>query len=136
VPGSDPTHWLHRLTSEEWLAAADTELHNCEATLARRAVRPGVTHARRAAGMSVNAVLVLAEDEHFGRSYMDHVVALTSDEQAPPDVRAAAQFLRETPPAPPALITLGKPDMRVLDEARRIVDYATRRVARLRAVTH
>ena len=134
MPGRDPTHWLHRLTADEWLAAAATELTHCEETLARRAVRPGVTHARRAAGMALNAMLTLAEDPRFGRSYMEHLVALAGagDETAPADVRAAAQRLRETPPAPPALITLGRPDLRVLAEARRIVDFAAARVAALR----
>ena len=134
MPGRDPTHWLHRLTADEWLAAAATELGHCEETLARRAVRPGVTHARRAAGMALNAVLALAEEPRFGRSYMEHLVALAGagGETAPAEVRAAAQRLRETPPAPPALITLGKPDLRVLEEARCIVAFATARVAALR----
>jgi hypothetical protein len=133
MPGPDPTHWLHRLTPDEWLVAAGTELRLCEETLARRAFRPGVTHARRAAGMGLNAMLVLAPDDRFGRSYMDHVVALADDERAPDDVRAAARILRETAPAPPTLIPLGKPELHVLKQARRIVAYAAERVTALRA---
>ncbi len=140
MPGTDPTHWLRRFDADEWLLAADTELRHCEETLARRAVRPAVTHARRAAGMAWNAVLVLTADsaaaEKFGRSYMDHVVALTTAALIPDEIRAAARTLRETPPVAPELITLGKPDMRVLEEARRIVAYAVERVAALRARTH
>jgi HEPN domain-containing protein len=133
MPGPDPAHWLHRLTADEWLVAAATELDHCKETLERRAFRPGVTHARRAAGMAWNAVLALAEDPLFGRSYMEHVVALAKDPAAPDEVRAAAELLRNTPPLPPQVITLGKPDLRVLDGARRIVGYATARVAALRA---
>jgi hypothetical protein len=133
MPGPDPAHWLHRLTADEWLAAAATELDHCAEVLERRAFRPGVTHARRAAGMAWNAVLTLAEDPTFGRSYMEHVVALAKDAGAPDEVRAAAELLRDTPPLPPQLITLGKPDLRVLEEARRIIGYATVRVAALRA---
>ncbi len=140
MPGTDPTHWLHRLDADEWLAAADTELRHCEEALARRAVRPGVTHARRAAGMAWNAVLVLTTDtaatEKFGRSYMDHVVALTTEALVPGEIRAAAKTLRDTPALAPELITLGKPDMRALDEARRILAYAAQRVAAMRAPTH
>jgi hypothetical protein len=133
-PPADPaTHWLHRLTPDQWLAAADTELCHGEQALARRAARPGVTHARRAAGMALNAVLALAEDARFGRSYMDHLVALASDDRAPEAVRDAAQRLRATPPSAPTLITLGKPDLSALDPARRIVAYAAERVAALRA---
>jgi hypothetical protein len=135
VPGPDPSHWLRRLTPAEWLAAAETELAHCAETLARRAVRPGVTHARRAAGMAWNAVLAAAPDDaaadalvaRFGRSYMEHVAALASAADAPDAVRAAAQLLRDTPPAPPALVTLtppGHPDLRALEAARTIVAYA------------
>jgi len=129
MPGSDPTHWLFRLDEGEWLAAADAELRHCQEALVRRAARPGVTHARRAAGMAWNAVLVLAADERYGRSYMEHVVALAADEDAPADARAAAALLRDTPPAPPALVTIGKADTAPVDAARLIVALARARVA-------
>ncbi|HEV3031717.1 MAG TPA: hypothetical protein VG319_08725 [Polyangia bacterium] len=132
MPGPDPSHWLHRLTPPEWLAAADTELERAAEALARRAVRPGVTHARRAAGMAWNAVLAAAPDEptedalvaRFGRSYMEHVTALASSTDAPAEVCGAAALLRDTPPAPPALITLGKPDVTALEAARAIIAHA------------
>jgi hypothetical protein len=131
VAGADPSHWLFRLSPAEWLAAADTELEHCAQALARRAVRPGVTHARRAAGMALNAVLRGQDepDPRYGRSYMEHVVALCDDEQAPADVRAAAQALRAMAPAPPALITLGKPDLRALEAARVVVGHARAQVS-------
>src|SRR5262249_55483726 len=128
VPGSDPGHWLHRLDADEWLAAAATELAHCEEKLSQRSVPAGVTHARGAAGMAWNAVLVKTPDERYGRSYMDHVVALAQapddDPAIPAAVRDAARLLRETPAAPPALITIGKPDMSVLEAARTIVEFA------------
>jgi hypothetical protein len=132
MPGPDPSHWLFRLTPEEWLAAADTELAHAAEKLAARAFRPGVTHARRAAGMAWNALMAAAPDPaaadalvaRFGRSYMEHVVALAGDESAAVELRAAAQLLRDTPPAPPELITLGKPDLRALDAARTVVAHA------------
>ena len=126
---ADPTHWLLRFSPGEWLAAAEVELAHCQEALARRAVRPGVTYARRGAGMALNAVLRAEEDPRYGRSYMEHVVALAQDERAPADVRAAAQALREISPAPPALISLGKPDLRVLEAARAIVTYARAQVS-------
>src|SRR6185312_7028975 len=112
MPGPDPAHWLHRLTAEEWLAAAATELEHAEAALARRSVRPGITHA----------------DERAGRSYMEHVVALAADPAVPDEIRAAAQRLRDTPPRPPELVTLGKPDLGPAQDARAIADYAHRRL--------
>jgi hypothetical protein len=135
MPGPDPSHWLHRLTPVEWLAAAETELAHAAEALSRRAVRPGVTHARRAAGMAWNAVLAAAPDAagvdalvaRYGRSYMDHVAALTTATDVAEDVRAAALFLRDTPPVPPTLITLGKPgepDLRALEAAQTIAAHA------------
>ena len=136
-PARDPGHWLHRLTSAEWVAAAENELGLCAAALGRRAVRPGVTHARRAAGMAWNAVLAAAPgeapDARYGRSYMDHVAALADEEASgddgvPADVRAAARVLRDTPAAPPALITIGKADLTPLEAARRVLDHVRTRV--------
>ena len=126
----DPTHWLYRLTVEEWLAAAETELQHCADTLRRRAFRPGVTHARRAAGMAWNAVLITSPEARFGRSYLEHVSALAKDDHTPDEPRRAAQYLLDTPPAPPALITLGKPDLAPHAAARVLVDYARVRVLR------
>lgn len=124
MPGSDPAHWLHRLTAAEWLAAAETELAHAEAALARRAARPGVTHARRAAGMAWNAVLIGTPDEQAGRSYLEHVVALANDAALAVEVRQAAQRLRDTPAMPPALVTLGRPDLSAAQAARLIIDHA------------
>jgi hypothetical protein len=131
VPGPDPSHWLHRLTAAEWLAAADNELVHAEEALRRRAPRPGITHARRAAGMAWNAVLVGAPDERFGRSYMDHVNALADDPGAPDEVRGAARLLRETPPRPPELVTIGRPDLAPLEAARALVAHARARAAQV-----
>ena len=126
MPGPDPAHWLHRLTAAEWLAAAETELQRAETALARRAMRPGVTHARRAAGMAWNAVLVERPDDRAGRSYMEHVVALATSAALPLEVQQAAQRLRDTPPMPPTLVTLGRPDLAPAKAARLLIDYARR----------
>ena len=129
APPRDPGHWLHRLTADEWLSAAETELGHCEGALLRRAFRPAVTHARRAAGMAWNAVLVGAPDEKYGRSYMEHVVALANDDGAPAEARQAAATLRDTPPAPPALVTIGRPDLGPLRAAQTLVAYARARAS-------
>jgi HEPN domain-containing protein len=132
MPGSDPGHWLRRLDAAEWLDAAETELAHAREKLLNRALRAGITHARRAAGMAWNAVLVTAPDERYGRSYMDHVVALatTADDDAsiPAQVRAAARQLRDTPAQATGLITIGKPDLTPLEAARAIVEFARVRV--------
>jgi hypothetical protein len=129
MPGPDPGHWLYRLTAAEWLAAARTELAHAEAALSRREARPGITHARRAAGMAWNALLATTPDDRFGRSYMDHLNAAATAVDLPDAVRAAAKLLVETPPRPPELVTLGKPDMAPAEAARTILDHAARLAA-------
>jgi hypothetical protein len=131
VPGPDPTHWLHRLTASEWLTAADAELAQAQAAFARRAARPGVTYARRSAGMAWNALMAkstLDFNERFGRSYMEHIIALAEDDGAlPEEIRAAARLLRDTPPRPPDLVSL-RPDLGPVEAARRILAYVRARV--------
>lgn len=127
----DPNHWLFRLTAPEWLAAAETELDHAQAAFDRRAVRQGVTHARRAVGMAWNAVLVMEPDDRYGRSYMDHLVALADDAEAPADIHTAAGLLRDTPTVAPALVTIGKPPTVAVDAARALVAYARHRTAAL-----
>ena len=131
TPAKDPAHWLYRLSAEEWLAAADNELRLCAEALGRRALRPGVTLARRAAGMAWNAVLLLNPQDHdrFGRSYMDHITALATDQTVAEELRTAAQELRDTAPVPPALIKLGSANMAPLESAARVVAYARQRAA-------
>src|SRR5262249_26695750 len=134
MPGSDPGHWLHRLDAAEWLAAAATELAHAEEKLSGRAVRPRITHARRAARVARDAGLGAAPARRHRRRYMDHVVALaqTPDDapSIPAAVREAARLLRDTPPVSPQLISIGKPDMAALEAARVIVEYARTRVIR------
>jgi hypothetical protein len=81
--------------------------------------------------MAWNAVLAVGEtpDARYGRSYMEHVTALASDEGAPAEVRAAAQQLRDTAPRPPELVMIGKPDLAPVEAARTLVAYARTRSA-------
>ncbi len=79
-------HWLWRLDADAWLCAAQVELAAAAANLDSR--RTAVTHARRAAGMALNAVLVASHEAgvetgaeagaelRWGRSYVDHLRAL------------------------------------------------------------
>jgi HEPN domain-containing protein len=128
MPMRDDQHWLYRLSAQEWLVAAANEIAQGEVALGRRALRVAVTHARRAAGMALNAILCVTPESDWpsgwGRSYMEHVVALASDQNAPSEVREAAAVLRDTPPQAPALVQLGPPDRRSIDAAGRILDWA------------
>ena len=127
MPGRDLTHWLHRFDADEWLNAAENELRHAEDALLRKQQRPGVTQARRAAGMAWNAVLVGHENEAYGRSYMDHLRALRQDDAIPEPVRAAAAALLEAPLAT-NVIPIGRGDTRMSQQARLILDEARRRM--------
>jgi HEPN domain-containing protein len=128
MPGRDPSHWLHRFDAEEWLRAAANELSRAEDALVHKQQRPGVAGARRAAGMAWNAVLVGAEDERYGRSYMDHLKALAGDERVAAPVRDAARLLVDAPLAT-NVIPLGRGDTRFADAARVIAAEARRLIS-------
>jgi len=125
--------WLLRLSVNDWLASAINELGHCKDALERRSYRTGVTHARRGTGMALNALLRLRFRAEWGRSYMDHIVALSQDMQEPESVRLAAQTLVDTKPMAPELVTLGKPDMQVLEAAKLITNWVKTRVQTLMA---
>ena len=129
-------HWLWRLDADAWLRAAEAELAAGHANLHGR--RTAVTHARRAAGMAINAVLValaVAPDDElrWGRSYLDHLRALASADPTgrhplPDRVQALASGLMTIAvvPAADGLVQLGRgPDsaaQQALDTARALVD--------------
>lgn len=108
-------HWLWRLDAAAWLRAADTELTAGAAHLAQR--RTAVTHARRAAGMALNAVLAAsphADEQRWGRSYIDHLRALADPtrpiDPLPAGARPLASALLSIPVVGTAttLIPLGR----------------------------
>lgn len=129
-PNGSELSWLERLSAADWLAAASNELGHAQRALEARAYRSGVTHARRAAGMACNAVLRVEPHEGWGRSYMDHVVALSHETELPEAVVHAGRLLVETKPAPPELVPLGKPDLTVLRAAEAVIAWAQQCVAR------
>ena len=128
MPGKDPDHWLHRLSADEWLRAADNELKRARVALQMKQHRMGVAGARRAAGMAWNAVLVIAPDDSYGRSYMEHLKALAADATVPEPIRLAAQSLVDAP-LEAQLVQLGAGDTRLADAAAAIVEHARARIA-------
>ncbi len=141
-------HWLRRHDAGAWLRAARTELAAAEAQLESR--RTAVTHARRAAGMAVNAVLMVRELEgdelRWGRSYIDHLRALADADEARAHPlsaasRSAAAQLLAIPvvPGSSSLIQLGRSPhsaaQQALTAARELVDDCAEVVARLSSRT-
>jgi hypothetical protein len=123
MPEKDPEHWLYRLTPTEWLTAAENELSLARMAFAHKQQRPAVAHARRAAGMALNALLWHQPDPAYGRSYMEHLQALCQDSVLSEELRAAATRLVKLP-MNQELVTLGpRGDGSQSDPAALIIDY-------------
>ena len=140
MPGRDSTHWLHRLTADEWMRAAMKELATARASIQRHSARPALASLRRAAGMAWNAVLALdvEPDATFGRSYADHLRAIadgatpaSSATPLPEPVRDAARLLMDDPVAQRSdvvpILTPAR-DTRLLDAAETVAAEAYTRV--------
>lgn len=103
-------HWLWRLDAAAWLDAARVELARGRSRMAER--RAAVAHARRAAGMALNAVLVArmgdAADTVWGRSYVEHLQAIVDGRLGPlpEEARIRATRLLSVPAIAPELVVL------------------------------
>lgn len=123
----DETHWLYKLSPDEWIRAALADLRRAEQAYQLNDARAGLTGAKRAAGMALNGALIVEPDEAWGRSYVDHVTALGRDAAVPARVREACRELTESaPPASSKLVTLRTSftDQRVLEAARDLIAHA------------
>lgn len=131
MPEKDPNHWLYRLSPDEWLHAAQNELLAARTAFMQRQQRSAVAHARRAAGMAWNALLWQCTDAEFaqryGRSYMEHLQALSQDANFSEPLRTAAAKLLALP-LTPELIPIGRHgpgrgDPSSADAAAVIIEY-------------
>ena len=122
----DEAHWLFKLSPDEWIRAALAELRRAEEAYAKKNGRAGLAGARRAAGMALNGALIVEPNEAWGRSYMDHLLALKVDPSVPERVREASKILLETPLPGGELVALrtSGADAQVLEAARDIAAHA------------
>lgn len=128
----DPDHWLRKLTAREWVQAGLGELRRASEAYRMRQPRAGHAGARRAAGMALNGALRVAPDESWGRSYMEHLVAVSRSDEVPGEVREAAALLLEAPAPGGALVALrsASGDERLLEAARTVMAHALAVVVR------
>lgn len=123
----DATHWLFKLSPDEWIRAAQADLKRAEEAYAANNSRAGLAGAKRAAGMALNGALIVEPDELWGRSYVDHVMALSRDTRVPERVREACGELTETTmPGVQKLVTLqtSSSHHRILEAARDVIAHA------------
>ncbi len=126
--------WLHRFTPAEWMRKAMGEFAQAREAYASRDARGGLAGCRRAAGVALNAWLagLDALPAEYGRTYMEHLAALTTDASAPEPVREAAVLLRTTPLAGGEIVPLrtAGAEARVLDATETILAHAYAAVLR------
>ena len=133
----DPGHWLNRFSPDEWIRAALGELARAEKAWAAGQVRAGVVGVKRAAGMALNAALIVEPDASWGRAYVEHVAALARDPVAPEAVRSACRKVLGAAPPGHQVVVLRTPRAyeEVLEAARDVIAHAWAVVRRNEAKT-
>lgn len=122
----DKDHWLHRLSPSEWISASLGELARAEKAWTSGDARAGATGVKRAAGMALNAALIVVPDAAWGRTYVEHVEGLSRDARVPEAVRAACRAVLDAKPPAGDVVILRTPraHFHVVEAARDIVAHA------------
>jgi HEPN domain-containing protein len=102
------------------------ELRAAEASYAQRNVRAALASCKRAAGMALNAALIVEPDESWGRAYVEHLAALAKDARVPEAVRGACRTVLEAKSPAGEVIVLRTPRAHegVLEAARDVIAHA------------
>ncbi len=122
----DPAHWLYRLSPSEWLRAGLNELERSRRAFESRQRPAAIAGLKRAAGMSLNAVLIEEPRADWGRSYVDHLRAAALEQSLPEPVRNAARLVVDTPMPSATIVTLSTRtlDQRLLEAAETVMAHA------------
>ena len=118
--------WLLKWTPREWIQLSLGEIRRAEEAYKNRDTQGGLASCRRAAGMALNAALLLEPNDAWGRSYIDHLRALDRDDSLPDAVKRACKLLLDTRPPSPHFLTLRLPgaEDRLLEAARDVMAHA------------
>ena len=122
----DPNHWLLKFSPDEWIRAAMGELRRAEAAYEAGNLRAGGAGVKRAAGMALNAALIVEPNEAWGRTYVEHVEALSRDEGVPVAVREAcwAVLRLDTQTGGVVILRTPKTHAATMDAARDLIAHA------------
>ncbi len=121
----DPSHWLFKLSADEWIQAGLTELRRAETALANAQLPAAYAGLKRAAGMALNGALIV-EPREWGRSYVEHLVCLAKDESAPEQVQECAARVAGLKAAPGEVVSLRTPktEERWVEAAKTVMAHA------------
>ncbi|HLV20609.1 MAG TPA: hypothetical protein VKZ49_07000 [Polyangiaceae bacterium] len=116
---------VRRRSPEQWIALSLQELSKARAAFGQRDATGGISGAKRAAGMALNAALVVRPRPSWGRTYVEHLRALSDDAAAPPPVQRAARELLGARGPSSGVIGLGTPgrDERLIEAARTVMAH-------------
>jgi hypothetical protein len=122
----DPDHWLFRYSPDEWIRAALGELARARKASERGDARGCAAGVKRAAGMALNAALIVEPEERWGRTYVEHVEALAGDPKVPEAVRMAARAVLAAGVAEDGIVRLGTPRTRTapVEAAHDVIAHA------------
>jgi len=121
----DPAHWLRKFSPEEWIQAGLKELGQAREALSSRDRPRASAGLKRAAGMALNGALLVVPRPEWGRSYTEHLQALSSDETAPLEVRRAAELLLDQPSTQKLVpIITERHNERLVEAARTVMAHA------------
>ena len=122
----DPGDWLRKLSPDEWIRAGLGELKRAEQAYAAGNTRGGAAGVKRAAGMALNAALIVQPEEGWGRAYVEHLAALAKDARVPEAVRSACRKVLEAKAPAGEVIVLRTPRAyaEVLEAAHDVIAHA------------
>jgi HEPN domain-containing protein len=115
-----------RYSPKEWIRAAMNEMRLAETSYQQRNLRAGIAGCKRAAGMALNAALIVEPNDAWKRTYVEHLQALAKDESVPAAVSGAARTILSAPAPSTSLVILRGPqaDDKVLEAARDVIAHA------------
>ena len=122
----DPSHWLRKLLPDEWIRAAMKEIRAAEMAYRTNQAKAGLAGCRRAAGMALNAALIVEPNDAWKRTYVEHLEAVAKDASVPVAVSGACRMLLDAQPPGPNLVMLRSPasNERLVEAARDVVAHA------------
>ncbi|HEV3193620.1 MAG TPA: hypothetical protein VGY54_24110 [Polyangiaceae bacterium] len=122
----DPSDWLRRLSPDEWIRAALSELARAEMAWQKGQLRAGAAGVNRAAGMALNAVLIVEPARRWGRTYVEHLEALAMDPSAPQAVREGCRRVLDSRSQSGDIVSLRTPrnHLPVIEAARDVIAHA------------
>jgi len=122
----DPSDWLRRLSPDEWIRAALSELARAEMAWQKGRLPAGAAGVNRAAGMALNAVLIVEPAHRWGRTYVEHLEALALDPSAPQAVREACRRVLDSRSQSGGVVSLRTPSthLSVIEAARDVIAHA------------